>query len=89
MKLVLALIAALAFPTTSALAQHLEIGPGGVHIDPDHHHDSDHEHHWGDEHEHHWGGDCRHLRWRCEHKEELGEVGHGNCERYRRECGGD
>jgi hypothetical protein len=31
---------------------------------------------------------CSRLRRRCENKEERGEVGEGNCRRYREECGG-
>jgi hypothetical protein len=34
------------------------------------------------------GGDCRELRAACMHKEELGETGMGNCQRYRELCGG-
>ena len=30
---------------------------------------------------------CERLRHACVHKEERGEVGEGNCRRYRRECG--
>ena len=33
------------------------------------------------------GGYCEQLRRACEYKEELGEVGQGNCRRYREECG--
>ena len=33
------------------------------------------------------GGDCRELRAACMHKEELGELGQGNCARYREMCG--
>ncbi len=33
-------------------------------------------------------GYCQRLRWRCDHKYELGQEGMGNCERYRQECGG-
>ncbi len=33
-------------------------------------------------------GYCARLRWRCEHKYELGQEGMGNCQRYREECGG-
>jgi hypothetical protein len=32
------------------------------------------------------GGECRQLRYACIHKEELGEVGMGNCQRYRELC---
>ena len=35
-----------------------------------------------------YGGHCERLRWRCEHKHELGQEGRGNRERYREECGG-
>jgi hypothetical protein len=31
---------------------------------------------------------CRRLRRACTYKYERGEVGEGNCRRYRRECGG-
>ncbi len=34
------------------------------------------------------GGYCDRLRRACIHKEERGEVGEGNCRRYRNECGG-
>lgn len=33
-----------------------------------------------------WGR-CSYLRYRCEHKSELGEWGEGNCRRYHSECG--
>jgi hypothetical protein len=37
-----------------------------------------------------WGGDrCERLRRACVHKEYRGEVGEGNCRRYRNECGDD
>jgi hypothetical protein len=32
------------------------------------------------------GADCRELRAACMHKEELGEAGQGNCQRYRELC---
>lgn len=32
-------------------------------------------------------GRCESLRRACENKRELGEVGEGNCRRYREECG--
>jgi hypothetical protein len=32
-------------------------------------------------------GRCETLRRACENKRELGEVGEGNCRRYREECG--
>jgi len=35
-----------------------------------------------------WGGGyCARLRRACIYKYERGEVGEGNCRRYRRECG--
>ncbi len=36
----------------------------------------------------HGYGYCQRLRWKCEHKYELGQEGEGNCRRYREECGG-
>ena len=36
-----------------------------------------------------WRPDCRELRKACLNKDELGEVGQGNCRRYRRLCGRD
>lgn len=33
-----------------------------------------------------YGPDCRELRRACLNKEELGEVGRGNCQRYRSLC---
>jgi hypothetical protein len=36
-----------------------------------------------------WPGDrCERLRRACVYKEYRGEVGEGNCRRYREECGG-
>ena len=35
-----------------------------------------------------YGGEhCQRLRWRCEHKNELGQEGEGTCRRYHEECG--
>jgi hypothetical protein len=31
-------------------------------------------------------GHCRHLRYTCQYKHRLGEVGEGNCRRFREEC---
>ncbi len=75
--LALAGAALFAFPAPT-FAQGIEIGPGGVRIDPGFH--RDYPRHYG------YGGDCRELRRACLYKEELGEVGQGNCERYRRFC---
>jgi hypothetical protein len=33
-----------------------------------------------------YGADCRELRRACLFKEDLGEVGRGNCQRYRSLC---
>jgi hypothetical protein len=36
-----------------------------------------------------WGSSyCERLRRACQYKEYRGEVGEGNCRRYRAECGG-
>jgi hypothetical protein len=41
------------------------------------------------EHVQYWGGRyCERLRRACIYKEERGEVGGGNCRRYREECRG-
>lgn len=65
---VLALLAGVVILPTSAFAQQIEIGPGGIRVEPPR---SEH---------------CRELREACIHKEELGEVGEGNCRRYRESC---
>ena len=79
-KFALAIGVALFALPTSAFSQGIVIGPGGVQIEPGY--------------DHHYGrsasrGQCRELRLACLHKEELGEQGQGNCERYRRMCGQD
>jgi hypothetical protein len=33
------------------------------------------------------GDYCAYLRYKCNHKGQLGEYGEGNCRRYHRECG--
>ena len=79
--LAIAVAALFALPT-SAFSQGVEIGPGGVQITPGYpgypHHGYYRERS---------GASCRHLRWACIHKEELGEQGLGNCRRYREMCG--
>jgi hypothetical protein len=80
--LAIAAAALFALPS-SAFSQGIEFGPGGVRIEPGYH---------GYYHRYYrgrsaYGGECRELRQACIHKEELGEVGQGNCERYRRRCG--
>jgi len=45
----------------------------------------------GVEHVQYWGGGggyCERLRRACIYREQRGEVGEGNCRRYRAECGG-
>jgi hypothetical protein len=44
---------------------------------------------WRSEYHHHErsGNYCERLREACDEKEERGEVGQGNCRRYRNECG--
>jgi hypothetical protein len=64
---------------TSAFSQGIEFGPGGVRINPGYHHRY-YEGRSG------YATDCGALRRACLYKEELGEVGQGNCERYRRLC---
>jgi hypothetical protein len=57
-----------------------EVGPGGVRVGPTHDR-------WRSERESvRRGPDCRELRAACLNKEQLGEVGEGNCRRYRRLC---
>jgi hypothetical protein len=66
---------------SNSLAQGIEFGPGGVRVNPG----------YGYHHREHYGGyrpDCRALRFACVHKEEMGEEGHGNCQRYRELCQG-
>ena len=63
--------AAALFPTVPAFSQGIEIGPGGVHIDPGRNRES---------------RECEELRRACLHKDELGEEGEGNCRRYRETC---
>jgi hypothetical protein len=66
--------AAFVLPTATYSAQ-VYVGPGGVRVGP------------GDHHYYNYGGGrCRELRAACMHKQELGEQGMGNCERYRQMC---
>ena len=67
------LAAALLFAVpVSSFGQGVEVGPGGVEVEPGRHYHRD--------------PDCRALRQACIHKEDLGEAGEGNCARYRRLC---
>ena len=65
--------AAALFSPVPASSQGIEIGPGGVHIDPGYDREG-------------LRGDCEELRRACLHKDELGEEGEGNCRRYRETC---
>ena len=79
--LAIAAAALYAFPTV-AFSQGVEFGPGGIRIEPGY------GYHYGYRHGRYaYTGQCRELRLACTHKEELGETGQGNCERYRRLCG--
>jgi predicted ribosomally synthesized peptide with SipW-like signal peptide len=70
--------ALLALPTSAAFSQvDVEFGPGGVRVGPGYHR------HYYNRYE---GGRCAELRQACLHKEELGEQGMGNCQRYRAVC---
>jgi hypothetical protein len=63
-------ISLFSFPASAQI----QIGPGGIHIGPDADRYYAHHHH------------CRELRDACMHKEEYGEQGQGNCERYHHYC---
>jgi hypothetical protein len=69
------IVAAVLFPLP-AFAQGVELGPGGVWIDPGYHRGQHRA----------YGSKCRVLRQACLHKEELGEEGMGHCRRYRQAC---
>jgi hypothetical protein len=80
--LVLPAFALAAPPMTDVSSQGvgIEVGPGGVRVGPTHNR-------WRSEREGvRRGPDCRELRAACLNKEQLGEVGEGNCRRYRRLC---
>jgi hypothetical protein len=68
--------AALFVVPTAAFSEGVYIGPGGVRVGPGHHYYNRAE----------GGGRCRELHQACLHKNELGEQGMGNCERYRAMC---
>jgi hypothetical protein len=75
--LAIATAALFAIPT-AAFSEGIYIGPGGVRIGPSYGH-----HRYYNRYE---GGRCSELRQACLHKQELGEQGMGNCERYRANC---
>ena len=64
---------------TAAFSEDIHIGPGGVRIGPRYGHHRYYNRAEG-------GGRCAELRQACLHKEELGEQGMGNCQRYRAMC---
>jgi hypothetical protein len=80
-------LAALLF-STPVLAQGVIIGPGGVEVQPPYREYNQQEYHQQYYHHHRGGVDCAELRAACLHKEELGEEGQGNCQRYRTYCRG-
>jgi hypothetical protein len=72
---VLAAIAAACFVLPTTAFSQVEVGPGGVRVGPGYH-----RYYNRDE------GRCHELRQACLHKNELGEQGMGNCQRYRTVC---
>ena len=81
--LAIAAAAALFASAPTAFSQDVEIGPGGLRVDPfPHYRGAYYQGRAG------WGGRCAELRQACLHKEELGEQGQGNCRRYRHYCRG-
>jgi hypothetical protein len=79
--LAIATAALFAIPTaafSSDIGEDIQIGPGGVRIGPSYGH-----HRYYNRAE---GGRCAELRQACLHKQELGEQGMGNCQRYRAMC---
>jgi hypothetical protein len=69
----IATAALLAFPVV-AFSQTVEVGPRGVDVEGMHQGRSAAL------------PECREMRKACLNKDELGEQGQGNCERYRRHC---
>ncbi len=74
LAIAMSVAALFAFPA-SAFSQAIEIGPRGVEVKGLHSGRSAYR------------PDCVELRKACLYKEELGEEGQGNCQRYRRLCG--
>jgi hypothetical protein len=66
--------AALFVLPSTGFSQGIQIGPGGVQVDPQYRGRSVGQ------------TDCEQLRKACLNKEELGEQGEGNCRQYRRLC---
>ena len=61
--------AALVVAPISALSQSVEVGPGGVRVNPGAAQ----------------SGQCEELRLACQNKEQLGEQGEGNCRQISRD----
>jgi len=78
--LAIATAALFAIPTAAfSESVYFGFGPGGVRIGPSYGYHRLYDRYEG-------GGRCAELRQACLHKQELGEVGMGNCQRYRAMC---
>jgi hypothetical protein len=78
-RYILAIAAAALFAIpTAAFSTDIQFGPGGIRIGPSYGY-----HRYYNRAE---GGRCAELRQACLHKQELGEQGMGNCQRYRAMC---
>jgi hypothetical protein len=78
--LAIATAALFAIPTAAfSEGMYFGFGPGGVRIGPSYGHHRLYNRYEG-------GGGCAELRQACLHKQELGEAGMGNCQRYRAMC---
>ena len=73
-----AVTAALVVLPNLAFSQAIDVGPGGIKVEPGYRH-----HRLYNRSE----ARCWELRQACLHKEDLGEQGMGNCRRYRETCG--
>ena len=73
-----AMTAALVVLPNLAFSQAIDVGPGGIRVEPGCRH-----HRLYNRSE----GRCWELRKACLHKEDLGEQGMGNCRRYHETCG--
>jgi hypothetical protein len=76
-----ALVTALFGPAGYAVSQEIELGPGGVRIEPGGRHDRYYEGRSA------YDARCRDLRRACLLKKERDEEGEGNCRRYHAACG--
>lgn len=87
-----AIVAAALFAVpTSGLSQGIEIGPGGVRVDPGYGRGDGYNRREGYDRDQGRSASrekCRELRLACLHKEEMGEQGQGNCRRYHKVCQG-